>query len=275
MTTSDSGLCLQNNVLIKGYHSHKPQNTMNIKMKVPGIIAVLAFVLSCNNNPSKKNDAIYSVARLNQPLVIDGNWDKPQWQNIKSIDFNYHMEKLPAFRPSVLAKMMYDSENLYVIFRVEDRYVRCITKEINGPVYEDACVEFFFAPDTSLPERYFNLELNCGGTALMYYNIIPRKEFKNLGVEEIGQIEIAHSLPVIVDPEITEPVTWTIEYRLPLSILEKYSVVTHPEKGVSWKANFHKIAESNSNPHYLTWSFIDNPVHDFHLPQFFGTIIFE
>jgi hypothetical protein len=248
---------------------------MNIKAKTTGIIAFLAIILSCNNNPPKKNEAIYNVVRLTQPLVIDGNWDKPQWQNIQSIDFKYHMEKLPAFRPTVLAKMMYDNENIYIIFRVQDRYVRCVTKEINGPVYEDACVEFFFAPDTSLPERYFNLEVNCGGTPLMYYNSIPRKEFKKLEDIEIRQIEIAHTLPQIVEPEIAEPVTWIIEYRLPLTILEKYSIVTPPKKGVTWKANFHKIAESSSNPHYLTWSSIDNPVHDFHLPQFFGTIVFE
>ena len=54
------------------------------------------------------------------------------------------MGTIPEFRPAVKAKMTYDDENLYVIFRVQDRYVRCITKDFNGPVWEDSCVEFFF-----------------------------------------------------------------------------------------------------------------------------------
>ncbi len=41
---------------------------------------------------------------------------------------------------------------------------------------------------------------------------------------DMARIEIAHSLPRIVDPELTEPTTWTIEYRLPLDVLEKYGL---------------------------------------------------
>jgi len=94
-------------------------------------------------------------------------------------------------------------------------------------------------------------------------------------VEDIKKIEIAHSLPQIVDPEITEPVTWTLEYRIPLVMLEKYSNVTRPKQGVVWKANFYKIAEKTSNPHYITWSVIENDKPNFHLPKFFGTLKFQ
>ncbi len=52
-------------------------------------------------------------------------------------------------------------------------------------------------------------------------------------------------------------------------VFEKYAGPAYPEPGVIWKANFYKIAENSSNPHYITWSIVDNPVHDFHLPQFF------
>ena len=57
----------------------------------------------------------------------------------------------PLFTPTVQAKMMYDNENLYVIFHVNDRYVRCLVTEINGPVYEEPAVEFFFSPDPAYP----------------------------------------------------------------------------------------------------------------------------
>lgn len=217
----------------------------------------------------------YTVKRLDQYMMIDGDWNKPQWKNIETINICNIMGDRSSFIPEVQAKMMYNDGNIFVIFNVKDRYVRCVTKEINGSVWDDSAVEFFFAPDTSLPLRYFNLEINCGGTPLMHYNLIPRKEFKKISAEDIEKIEIAHSLPTTVDPEITEPVTWTLEYRIPIDLLIKYSNVTKPKPGNFWRGNFYKIADKTSNPHYLTWNIVDNNKPDFHLPQFFGILKFE
>lgn len=93
--------------------------------------------------------------------------------------------------------------------------------------------------------------------------------------EEIKSIEIAHSLPRVVDPEMKEPVIWTIECRISLDMLKKYSNVSHPAPGVQWKGNFYKTGSKTSNPNYMTWSVVDNEVPNFHLPQFFGTLVFR
>jgi hypothetical protein len=239
------------------------------------IIAFFVSVCSFSEGTLAKKDYVYHVARLKGPIKIDANWDKPQWQNVQAVDISNFMGDIPAFKPVAQAKMMYSNENLYVIFHVQDRYVRCITKEFFGPVWEDAAVEFFFAPDQDHPELYFNLEINCGGTPLMNYNLVPRKESRKVELNDLKQVEIAHTLPQFIDPEIKEPVTWTLEYRIPLSILQKYSHVSAPGKGVQWRANFYKIAENNSNHHYITWSFVDNEKPDFHLPRFFGKLIFD
>jgi hypothetical protein len=236
---------------------------------------LLTTVFSFSKENGTEKGSVYAVARLNQPMKIDANWDKVEWKNVKPVDISNYMGDIPAFKPVAQAKMMYNDQNLYVIFHVQDRYVRCLTKEFFGPVWQDAAVEFFFAPDAESPEKYFNLEINCGGTPLMHYNLVPRKESRKVELEDLKQVEIAHTLPQIIDPEITDPVTWTLEYRIPLSILEKYAHVTHPGKGVQWKANFYKIAENNSNHHYITWSVVENSKPDFHLPKFFGTLRFE
>jgi len=222
-----------------------------------------------------KRQSVYNVHKLTQSMKIDADWNKPQWQNIKEIDINNRMGDKPLFTPTVKAKMMYDNENLYLIFHVNDRYVRCRVTDYNGPVYEEPAVEFFFSPDPAFPDRYFNLEINCGGTPLMHYNDFSAKTHNPLELEDIYKVEIAHSLPRVVDPEITEPVTWTIEYKIPLAMLEKYSKIIYPKPGISWLANFYKIAEKGTNIHFLTWSVVDNPEPDFHLPRFFGNIKFE
>lgn len=220
-------------------------------------------------------DAVYKVSRLKKPLKIDANWEKSQWKKVETIKIDKYMGKVSEFRPEVEAKMMYDSDNVYVIFRVKDRFVKSHVTEYNGNVSGDSCVEFFFAPDSNFPLKYFNLEINAGGTPLIYYISNPWTEFKKLEAENIRQIEIAHSLPSVVDPEIREPVTWTIEYRIPLSMLSKFSNVSRPAPGVIWKANFYKTGSQTSNPNYLTWNFVDNPKPNFHLPQFFGTLKFQ
>jgi len=239
------------------------------------LIALLLVIYSYSTGRKMKNEAVYKVAKLTQPMKIDGNWDKPQWRNVPALEIVNYMGTIPKFRPDVKAKMIYDENNLYVIFQVHDKFVRCLTKDINGPVWEDSCCEFFFAPDSVSPEKYFNLEMNCGGTPLLFYNLVPRKESKRLDIEDIKKIEIAHSLPQIIDPEMSDQVDWTLEYRIPIAMLKKYASVTHPRKGVEWRANFYKIAENNSNPHYITWSVIENDKPDFHKPNFFGTLRFE
>ena len=222
-----------------------------------------------------ENALTYEVVRTRGKVKIDADWNKPAWKKTKSIVIEKYMGAIPKFKPGVEAKMMYDDENVYAIFRVKDRYVRSVVQEYNGNVSGDACVELFFSPDQALPEKYFNLEVNAGGTPLLFYVTKPWTGFQKLEAEDIRQIEIAHSLPAKLDPEISEPVTWTIEYRIPLAMLRKFSNVTYPAPGVRWRANFYKTASQSSNPHWITWSYVDNPKPNFHLPQFFGTLIFK
>jgi hypothetical protein len=247
-------------------------------MRVTGYVSCMLLLMIVTTTSiaqmletGEKVGAAYQVKRLNKPLKIDAKWNKSQWRSAKALEVKSFIRENPEFKPDVKAKMMYDSDNLYVIFKVEDKYVRSITTQINGPVWKDSAVEFFFSPNIA-SASYFNLEVNCGGTPLLGYNTTPRAK---PAVEDIKQIEIAHSMPEVVDPEIKSPVTWTVEYRIPLAMLRKYTSVTEPKKGVKWRANFYKIAENNSNAHHASWSPILHPKPTFHLPQYFGEIEFK
>lgn len=239
-----------------------------------GYILFLLFP-KINSIEKTQNGSLYIVKKLNTDLSIDGNWYKQEWQNVEGLNILNHMGSYPHFFPKTKVKLLYDEEHLYGIFLVEDRFVQCVVEENNGPVYEDSCVEFFFSPDENNPLFYFNLEMNCGGVALMQFATEPRKKFNYILPSEIAQVEIAHSLPNKVFPEIQEEVLWTIEFKLPFTILSRYSTISYPKPGVVWKGNFYKTASKTSNPHYITWSFIDRPNPDFHLPEFFGSLVFQ
>ncbi|SHN24295.1 Carbohydrate-binding family 9 [Cyclobacterium lianum] len=217
----------------------------------------------------------YPVHPVTQPITIDGNWEKEVWRNTPSAEIALHMGDRPHFSPKTQLKLRYDKKNIYGIFKVEDRYVRCLVQEVNGPVSTDSCVEFFFSPDVTAPLEYFNLEINCAGVPLMHHVTKPRKTYEVLDASDIAQIEIAHSMPDKVDPEIQDEVTWYIEFSMPLDILKKYREITTPAPGVTWKANFYKTGSKTSNPHFFTWNEVVNERPDFHLPAYFGEIIFQ
>ena len=224
--------------------------------------------------PMINSDSVYYVRRTKQPIPIDGNWDKEEWNGLQAGEIAHFPWQVPDFKPVTHMKMAYDDENIYVIFQVQDRYVRAILTKVNDQVSQDACVEFFFAPDTASTMQYFNIEINCIGIPLMYYIRKPMSDLTKLTEKDILKIQIASTLDGPIDPEIIDPITWVIEYKIPLGMIEDYGKVSRPKPNVTWKANFYKVATNNSNKHYATWSLVTSDRPNFHLPQFFGELRF-
>jgi hypothetical protein len=234
----------------------------------------ISLIWLLNSHTIVDAPAEYRVTRLSQPVEINSIWDKEPWQDVPSLTLNYFMGDKPTHRPEVQAKVAYDEAAIYVIFRVEDRYVRCVTEQYQGSVYKDSCVEFFFTPATDISLGYFNLEMNCIGTALFKFHDKKHDRLVEVAESDFAQVKVAHSVSSPVIDEIQEPTAWTVEYRIPFEILDKYVNLTQPAPGAVWKANFYKIANDSSHPHWLTWSKVDLPKPDFHRPEFFGTLNF-
>ena len=217
----------------------------------------------------------YEVSRAEAQPKLAGDWDGPIWGGVEGLELNNYMGDEPVHRPKTEAKVLYDDEFIYVIFRVADEFVRAVAKGFHGRVYEDSCVEFFFAPAEDTVRGYFNVETNCGGAILFHFQKIPRVDFVPVAEDDCRRVEIYHSEAEIVEPEKQDPTLWFIEYRLPIDILEKFRTVEKPGPGVVWRANFFKCGDKTSHPHWLTWSKIYLPEPDFHQPAFFGTLEFK
>jgi len=203
------------------------------------------------------------------------NLEKIDWSQADGIELKNYMGSKPEHFPNVLAKLLYNDKNIFVCFRVEDRYVRAAAQKLQGPVCRDSCVEFFFTPGEDIADGYFNLEINCGGTILLKHQTTRSTNTIAVSDSDCKKIEVKTTLPKIVEPEIKEPTIWTLQYALPIEILERYAKVSKPAEGVKWRANFYKCADDTSHPHWLTWAPIDRPMPDFHQPDFFGTIFFK
>ncbi|MBN1863416.1 MAG: carbohydrate-binding family 9-like protein [Victivallales bacterium] len=229
---------------------------------------------------------VYNVGRAPSAPRLDAGWDSGDWEAAEIMDISVVRPESSSHHPCVKLKLLYDSNSIYGLFKVEDRYVRSVRKGYQKSVCKDSCVEFFFSPLTD--GGYFNLECNCGGTVLCYYirdnsppppdapAQNPPRGFKDctpLSEEDIARINIHHSMPEIVEPEITDHVMWYLGFEFPFDVVRKYAGNFTPVENKKWKANAYKCADDTSHPHWLSWAPLEKK--RFHAPESFGTIAFE
>ena len=139
-------------------------------------------------------------------------------------------------------------------------------------VCQDSCVEFFVQPADS--KYYFNFEMNCGGTFLLYRcGDLKKKEYIIIPDEDMKTFGRYHTLPARITEEITEPTTWYLGFAIPVEFFIKYTGCAAPVSGSVWKANFTKCADHSSHPTWLSW--MPLAACSFHVPAEFGEFIFE
>lgn len=215
----------------------------------------------------------YLVRKTKNNFTVDSNWNKIEWTKCDYLQVNNSNNWENSFEPKTDAKLTYSNDYIYIIFRVNDNYILATEDKINSEVWKDSCVEFFFSPKCN--NSYFNLEMNAIGTILFSYYEIPRKKSFFLSELDIKKINIKSTFQNKIENEINDNTTWYLEVKIPIKMLNKYLDFEMPNSKTVWKANFFKCAEKNSKPHWLSWTKIDNPLPDFHLPNFFGEIHFE
>ena len=165
---------------------------------------------------------------------------------------------------------------IYGIFKVQDQYVRCTRANYFDEVWKDSCVEFFVEPKTG--RGYFNFEFNCGGTFLCSHITNPEpcpggfKTFTRVPPEIGKAVQVRSSLPRLIEQEISKPMVWTLQFYIPLKVLEHFVGLLDKLPGQTWRGNFFKCAEEISHPHWASWSPVDE--FNFHLPHCFGTLRF-
>ena len=217
----------------------------------------------------------YTIGRAGDAPRLEAQWQDPVWEQAGMLEVEHFRPESSDHHPRTCARLLYDERGIHGLFRVQDRYVRCLRTEYHDPVWKDSCVEFFAQPK---PDRgYFNFEFNCGGAFLGCYITNPEREgdgFKGFVKVPagIGQTILTRSsLPPRIEPEITEPVVWTLSFFIPFTLFEHYiGPLGALKKGQVWRGNFFKCAEENSHPHWASWSPVDE--FNFHRPDCFGSL---
>jgi len=219
----------------------------------------------------------YVIRRAPTPPSLRGEWESTPWNYAEAGTIAHFTPRSSSHRPRVQFRLLYDPEWIYLIFRVEDRYVRCVHTGFNDPVCRDSCTEFFVEPP--LNKGYLNFEINCGGAMLCYHIEDATRtpdgfaKYSPLTPEEGALVRIYHSIPEVVEPEITEEVTWVNEVHIPIRLFEGRFGPLGDLAGQEWRGNLYKCGDETSHPHWATWAPIEGG--NFHQPRFFGPLRFE
>ena len=168
--------------------------------------------------------------------------------------------------PEVSLDIWHSGDALHLHYHVQEQAVRAVCAADRERVWEDSCVEFFFAPRED--GLYYNLECTCTGKLFLC-----RGEGRH-GRESLP--ETAYSA-VLRRPSLgtapfglrEEPTAWELALDIPASTFGLDTFC-----GLQARGNFYKCGDLLPVPHYLSWAPIDTPKPDFHRPEYFDKLIF-
>ncbi|MBR2426612.1 MAG: carbohydrate-binding family 9-like protein [Lentisphaeria bacterium] len=222
----------------------------------------------------------YLVRRAAQPPRFEDDFfTGDQWKNAETMTLEnaYYrpgMNPEDCFRPNVKLKVMYDDQNIYGLYCVEDQYIKVTRTGYQQSVCCDSCVEIFLQPQDD-EFHYLNFEFS-GGTAMLLYNIhdLKTKKYDVVPDADCETVIRRSTLPAKVDPEITEPMTWKFFFQIPIALFVKTGTNVNPSlSGQVWHGNVTKCADECSHPAWMSWQSLTKL--NFHLPECFGEFEFE
>lgn len=174
------------------------------------------------------------------------------------------------YQPNVEFAIAYTDGAVLLHYRVTEASVRATAGHDNGPVWEDACVEFFSMPGGD--DVYYNVECNCVGTLLIGAGD-SRTGRQHAPEAVLSQVSRWASLGNDGFEERIGECSWEVALVIPFSAFFLHHISSLQGKSV--RANFYKCGDKLKTPHFLSWSPIDLPKPNFHCPDFFGTLHFE
>ena len=173
------------------------------------------------------------------------------------------------YKPNVFVQIAHNENELFLRYQVKEQSVKAEIVESNGRVWTDSCVEFFLSPEGN--DEYYNLEINCIGTALLGFRKKGEPTIRATN-EQIAAIRRFSTLGDLPFPERKETTNWQITMAIPWEAFFKHAL--KPIQGKKMRGNFYKCGDELSIPHFVSWTKIKTKKPSFHNPEFFGGLEF-
>ncbi len=198
---------------------------------------------------------------------------EPVWRNVPPLAIDQFLWMKNGYAPGVWVKIFHTDKCIYLCYHVAEDRVTIRHTAFGSDVWEDSCVEFFLNPFPERDDRYFNMEFNALGTML-------------IGIGSDGDDRKRHYLSrkdargVKTFSTIRQPVVgahgsdhWSLYLRIPKSLFEKQYGLRFTDKAAI--GNFYKCGDKTEWEHYGAWNPVVNETPNFHLPEYFGKLVFS
>ncbi len=202
-------------------------------------------------------ETIFDRIKLLNEAGLHLSIDKVNWPN-----------EFPKILP-VSVHIAHDNDKLYLYYQVVGEELRAVNNKDFGSVWEDSCVEFFVQRKGE--RNYRNFEFNVHGV-LLSANHESREESEKQSQQIMSSIVRFTTIRHDYKSQL-ELSDWTLYAEIPKDAIGFSSEEKLSNQSIS--ANFYKCGDKTSEPHYISWNPINLPKPNFHVPQFFGELIFE
>ncbi|MGL4293894.1 MAG: carbohydrate-binding family 9-like protein [Bacteroidales bacterium] len=173
------------------------------------------------------------------------------------------------YKPVVNVKIAHNGLEMLLHFSVKEKNTMAKVRQDNGQVWTDSCCECFLSFDDS---GYYNLEVNCIGTALFAYRE-TKENATHAPTEIMNTIRRYASLGTNPFDEIKGDNNWTLTIAIPAKTFFAHKIQSFEEAEA--KINIYKCGDNLSEPHFVSLFPIKTEKPNFHVPAFFKTAHFE
>ena len=196
-----------------------------------GCCVLPLFALTPKNKTMKELD-VKKVSMANIPVeavpaLLDE--EKVAFQPISTVNWAAY-----PYCPDVKFRIAHTDNAILIHYKVKEASVRAVAGKDNGPVWEDACVEFLSIPAGD--GVYYNMECNCAGRLLIgagagrsdrrhasqeildkvqRWSSLGREDFEERVGECSWEVALVYLIPLSLC--ITLP-HWTVRLSVPISI---------------------------------------------------------
>jgi hypothetical protein len=209
------------------------------------------------------------VHRARGPIAIDGVLSESSWDRAdRAGPFVRSLDGRPCAEQT-LARLLWDDENLYVAFQVQDANIATPYLRDDQPLYQSNVVEIFINPSGDLA-RYDEIEL-APSNALFDASFTGRRQGMNLSWSS-GARHAVHLDGTLNDPSDVDR-GWTAELAVPFASLTGMPA-PRPRRGDKWRFNLYRLRQYPGQPGEGQ-AYSPPMVGDFHALDRFATMRFD
>ncbi len=234
-----------------------------------GALATVAF-MSGTVAAQQTDLPLYEVQRASTPLVIDGVLDDDAWAAASTpATLQGLWPNQTGIMQGTTVRLLWDDENLYVGYDVEDVDITAVYENRDDPTYRDDAVEIFLNPLPDQLDVYVGLEMNAPGVLYDYLMYDARYALKRY---DLQGVQIGTDLRGTLNQRDDQDRGWSLEVAIPWENFADFGPA--PEAGARWKANLNRWDGVAPDRRMSIWSDPQNDRSNPHVPARFGDLVF-